>query len=118
MYDDGQNDPLERVIRTVGGVRALARLFNTRPSTVSGWKRRGCIPGTRLQRLNDEIKAGRLRRTLPDGTTLEITTDDLIKAAAGPLDDLCPQQMNDLIKETIDEVSRETFSAAKPSGPA
>lgn len=66
----------------VGGIRAMARLHTTTASTVSGWRERGCIPGARLKKLNDEIKAGRLKRTLDDGTVVEITQDDLIEAAS------------------------------------
>ena len=65
----------------VGGIRPMASLFGIQPSTVSGWRKRGCIPGARLQRLNDERKAERLSRTLADGTVLEISADDLIAAA-------------------------------------
>jgi hypothetical protein len=108
--------PFKRVMLAVGGIRAMARLFNTRPSTVSGWRKRGCIPGSRLQLLNDERKAGRLRRTLPDGTVLEITADDLIEAAAGAIDESCPEQMADLIAETVDEITSAP-PASQPSGP-
>ena len=76
--------PFDRVMLAVGGIRAMARLHRTRPSTVSGWRKRGCIPGDRLDLLNEERRAGRLRRVLSDGTLLDITADDLIKAARSP----------------------------------